>query len=68
MNTSISLKKERIKLKGEGKKVIVLINPSQGKPWADLDEIDDDIRQIYIIVQHNEYTVEPNNYGELHLG
>ena len=34
MKESISLDKERIKLKGNGKKVIIPIHPSQGEPWT----------------------------------
>ena len=34
MKAPISLDKERIKLKGNGKKVIVPIHPSQGEPWT----------------------------------
>ena len=34
MKASISLNKERIKLKGNRKKVIVPIHPSQGEPWT----------------------------------
>ena len=34
MKASISLDKERIKLKGNGQKVIVPIHPSQGEPWT----------------------------------
>ena len=35
MKASISLDKERIKLKGNGQKVIVPIHPSQGEPWTE---------------------------------
>ena len=34
MKASISLDKQRIKLKGNGQKVIFPIHPSQGEPWA----------------------------------
>ena len=34
MKASISLDKERIKLKGNGQKVIVPIHPYQGEPWT----------------------------------
>ena len=34
MKALISLDKERIKIKGNGKKVIVLIHPSQAEPWT----------------------------------
>ena len=35
MKASISLDKERIKLKGNGQKVIVPIHPSQGESWIE---------------------------------
>ena len=39
MKDSISLDKERIKLKGNGQKFIVPIHPSQGEPWTEpIDE------------------------------
>ena len=67
MKASISLDKERIKLKQNGQKVIVPIHPSQGEPW--IEPIDDevDVRQIYQIQNTVDYT-EPNLHGELHLG
>ena len=34
MEASISLDKQRIKLKGNGQKVIVHIHSSQGEPWT----------------------------------
>ena len=43
MKASILLEKERINLKGCGKKFAVPINPSQGKPWTERDHNDDDI-------------------------
>ena len=63
MKASISLDKQRIKLKGNGQKFIVPIHPSQGEP---IDE-EIDIRQLYQIQNNEDYT-EPNVYGELHLG
>ena len=41
MKASISLDKERIKLKGLRQKVIVTIHPSQGEPW--IKPIDEEI-------------------------
>ena len=67
MKASISLDKERIKLKGNGKKIIVPKHPSQGEPWTKPIDEDVDVRQLYQI-QNNEDYVEPNAYGELHLG
>ena len=45
MKASISLDKERIKLKGNGQKVIVPIHPSQGEPWIELMDEEFDIQQ-----------------------
>ena len=39
MKASISLDNKRIKLKGNGQKVIIPIHPSQGEPWTEpIDE------------------------------
>ena len=67
MKASISLDKERIKLKGNGQKVIVPIHLSQGEPWIQPIDEEVDIRQLYQIQNNEDYT-EPNVYGELHLG
>ena len=47
MKASISLDKEHITLKGNGQKVIVPINPSQGQPWIEPIDEEVDIRQLY---------------------
>ena len=67
MKASISLDKERIKLKGNGPKVIVPIHPSQGESLIEPIDEEVDIWQLYQ-VQNNEYYTEPNIYEELHLG
>ena len=67
MKASISLDKERIKLKGNEQKFIVPIHPSQGEPWTEPIDEEVDIRQLYQI-QNNEDYIEPNTYGELYLG
>ena len=67
MKASISLDKERIKLKGNRQKFIVPIHPSQGEPWTEPIDEEVDIRQLYQIQNNADYT-EPNIYGELHLG
>ena len=41
MKALISLDKEKIKIKGNGKKVIVPIHPSQGEPW--IEPIDEEV-------------------------
>ena len=53
MKSSISLDKERIKLKGNGQKFIVPIHPFQGEPWTEPIDEEVDIRQLYQI-QHNK--------------
>ena len=67
MKASISLDKDRIKLKGNAQKVIVPIHPSQGEPWTEPIDEEVDIWQLYQIQNNADYT-EPNIYGELHLG
>ena len=67
MKASISLDKERIKLKGNGQKVIVPIHPSQGEPWTEPIDEEVDVRQLYQIHNNADY-IEPNIHGELHLG
>ena len=67
MKVSILSDKEHIKLKENGQKVIVPIHPSQGEPWTEPIDEEVDIRQLYKI-ENNKYYIEPNTYGELHLG
>ena len=67
MKASISLEKERIKLKGNGQKVIIPIHPSQEEPWTEPINEEVDIQKLYQIENNADYT-EPNIYGELHLG
>ena len=67
MKASISLDKERIKLKGNRQNVIVPIHPSQGEPWTEPIDEEVDVRQLYQIQNNADYT-EANIYEELHLG
>ena len=67
MKSLKSLDKERIKLKGNGQKFIVPIHPSQGEPWTEPIDEKADVRKLYKI-QNNEDYIEPNIYGEVHLG
>ena len=67
MKASISLDKERIKLKGNGQKVIVPIHPSHGEPWMEPIDEEVDVQQLYQIQNNADY-IEPNIHGELHLG
>ena len=38
MKANISLEKDRIKLKGQGKKVIIPLDPKEGAPWEEPDD------------------------------
>ena len=68
MKANISLENDRIKLKGQGKKVIIPLDPKEGAPWEELDDSEDKVRQLYKIIQTNLDSVEPNNQGELDIG
>ena len=61
MKANISLEKDRIKLKGQGKKVIIPLDPKEGAPWEELDDSKTKVRQLYKIIQSNLDSVEPNN-------
>ena len=67
MNANISLEKDRIKLKGQGKKVIIPLHPKQGTPWEEPHESKEKVRKLYKTIQTNLDTVEPNDQGELDL-
>ena len=67
MKALISLDKERIKLKGNGQKVIVPIHPYQGEPQTEPIDDEFDVLQLYQIQNNADYR-EPNIHGELHLG
>ena len=68
MKANISLEKDRIKLKGQGKKVIIPLHPKEGAPWEELDEFKAKLRQLYKIIQRNLDTIKPNDQGELDIG
>ena len=68
MRANISLDKDRLKIKGKGKKVIIPLDPNQGWPWEETNDDDAEIRRLYQVIHHNEDTVEPNEKGEIYLG
>ena len=68
MKANISLEKDRIKLKGQGKKVIIPLEPKVGTPWEEPDDTEEKVRQLYKVIESNFDPVEPNNQGELDLG
>ena len=68
MKANISLEKDRIKLKGQGKKIIIPLDPKEGTPWEELDDTEDKVKQLYKVIQSNYDLVEPNDQGKLDLG
>ena len=68
MKANISFEKDRIKLKGQGKKIIIPLDRKEGTPWEEPDDIEDKVRQLYKVIQSNCDLVKPNDQGELDLG
>ena len=68
MKANISLEKDTIKLKGQGKKIIIPLDPKEGTPWEELDDTEDKVKQLYKVIQSYYDLVEPKNQGELDLG
>ena len=63
MKSNISLEKDRIKLKGQGEKVIIPLDPKEGAPWEEPDDSKAKVRKLYKVIQSNLDTVEPNDQG-----
>ena len=61
MKSNNSLDKDKIKLKGQGKKVIIPLDPKEGAPWEEPDDSEDKDRQLYKIIQSNLDSIEPND-------
>ena len=68
MESNISLEKDKIKLKGQGAKIIIPLDPKEGGLWEELDDSEERERQLYQAMQTNSDTVEPNDRGELNIG
>ena len=68
MKANISLEKDRIRLKGQGKKIIIPLDPKEGAPWEELDDSEDKVRQLYKIIQRNLDSVDPIDQAELDIG
>ena len=44
MKENISLEKDKIQLKGQGKKIIIPLDPKEGASWEELDDSEDKVR------------------------
>jgi hypothetical protein len=60
MKETISLERDRIKLKGSGRKIIILLDPKEGKPWMESWDEDQEDRCLYQINNEQKYYIEPN--------
>ena len=61
MKANISLKLDKIKLKGQGKKVIIPLDPKEGALWEEPNDSKEKGRKLYKVIQSNLGTVEPND-------
>jgi hypothetical protein len=50
MKSIVSLKRDRIKLKGSGKKIIIPLDPKEGKPWVETWDKDQEAQCLYHIM------------------
>lgn len=60
MRVKISLDNDRLKIKGKRKKIIIPLDPKQGRMWEKPNDDDADICQLYQVIHHNEDTIKPN--------
>jgi hypothetical protein len=49
MKSNISMEKDRIKLKGDGRKIIILLDQQEGKPWTESWDEDQEVWFLYQI-------------------
>jgi hypothetical protein len=63
MNETVSLERYRIKLKGSKRKIIIPLDPKEGKPWNKTWDEDQEARSLYQIVNEKKGYVEPNTQG-----
>lgn len=68
MKENISLDKDIIKVKGNGKKVIIPLDLREGKPWDEPNDEDAYVHCLYQTMKYNEDTIDPNDKGEIYLG
>jgi hypothetical protein len=65
MKANIFLEKEKIKLKGNGRKTIIPLDPNEGKPWSESLDEDHEVRCLYQIINEQIDYVKPNTQGEI---
>jgi len=50
MRAMISLERDRIKLKGSGRKIIIPLDPKEGKPWVETWDEAHESRRLYQVI------------------
>jgi hypothetical protein len=68
MWATISLERDRIKLKGSGRKIIIPLDPKEGKPWVETWDEAQEVRWLYQVINEQRDNVEPNSEGEILVG
>jgi hypothetical protein len=62
------LKEIESKLKGSGRKIIIPLDPKEGKPWVEMWDEDQEARQLYQIMNEEKDNVKLNAKGEILVG
>lgn len=61
MKWTISLEKDRIKSKGNNKKIIIRLDPREGNPLVEASDQEVEMRQIYHVLHEDHDNIEPDN-------
>ena len=65
MKATISLERYIIKLKGSGRKIIIPLDPKEGKPWMESWDKDQEAIFLYQINNEQKYYIELTVEGEI---
>ena len=65
MRAMISLERDRIKLKGSGRKIIIPLDPKEGKPWMESWDEDQEAKCLYQVNNEQKDYIEPTAEGEI---
>ena len=68
MKSTISIEKDRIKLKGDNYRIIVPLDLKEEKPLLEPFDEYVDIWRLYQVIQSNEDSANPSKQGDLHFG
>jgi hypothetical protein len=68
MRATISLERDRIKLKGSSRKIIIPLDPKEGKPWVETWDETHETQRLYQVMNEQKDNVEPNSEGEILVG